>query len=215
MDAIEEPTAPAPAPAKPPPIPLDQITGLVLAGGRGTRMGSIDKGLQTFQGKPMAQHSIERLRPQVGCLFINANQNVEIYEGYGIPVLPDVTPDYAGPLAGIEAGMLACTTPYIITAPCDSPLFPEDLVARLSYALLRGDNDVAFPITGYGPLRESHPVFAMLKTSLLPDLSLYLKKGGHKMLTWFASKNMVQVFFEDDYAFRNINTLDELRRLEG
>ena len=191
-----------------------KITGLILAGGRGMRMGAVDKGLQPFRGTTMVEHAIARLAPQVDFLMLNANQNSAIYAGFGVPVWPDARPDYAGPLAGIEAGLRHCSTPYLMTVPCDSPFLPHDLVARLSAAMLEQDAEIAIPVTGSGAERQSQPVFALLKVSLLDELATFLQNDGHKMMAWFAAQKLVEVFFEDEAAFRNINTLEELQRFE-
>ena len=113
-------------------IDTKDITGLILAGGRGSRMGGVDKGLQNHLGMPLAMHALLRLGPQVGEIMINANRNLGAYEAMGVPVWPDTLPDYAGPLAGFLAGLEHCETPYLVTVPCDSPLFPDDLVQRLA-----------------------------------------------------------------------------------
>ena len=109
-------------------LPREQVTGLILAGGRGSRMGGVDKGLQNFRGLPLAMHAMLRLAPQVGEVMINANRNLGAYESFGAPVWPDALPDFAGPLAGFLAGLERCETPYMVTVPCDTPLFPSDLV---------------------------------------------------------------------------------------
>ena len=190
------------------------ITGLILAGGRGTRMGSVDKGLQSFRGMPMALQVLQRLRPQVDALLINANQNLAAYEAFGVPVAPDAIDGFAGPLAGLQAGLMHCATPYLVTAPCDSPLLPTDLVARLAAGLHAAQADVALAVTGAGASLQPHPVFCLVRTSLLPGLSAYLQGGGRKVDAWFATLAMTRVHFEDENAFRNINTLDELRQFD-
>jgi molybdenum cofactor guanylyltransferase len=191
------------------------ITGLILAGGRGSRMGGVDKGLQTFRGMPMASHVMRRLAPQVTTLAINANQNLNNYRSLGPPVWPDAMPEFPGPLAGLQTGLMHCETPYLATAPCDSPFLPMDLVARLRDALEAKQADVAFAETGDGQSRQSHPVFCLLKTSLLPSLTGYLQTGERKMGAWFSSLHSVKVHFADEAAFQNINTLEELQRLEA
>lgn len=191
------------------------ITGLILAGGRGSRMGHVDKGLQPFRGVPMALHVMMRLSPQVGALMINANQNLAPYEGFGVSVWPDELAGFAGPLAGLQAGLSHCDTPYLVTAPCDSPFLPTDLVARLSQALLIEDTDLAVAVTGAGDTRQAHPVFCLLKSTLLPHLTAYLQGGGRKVDAWYASLKVVEVHFDDEAAFRNINTLEELRKFEA
>lgn len=190
------------------------ITGLILAGGRGIRMGSVDKGLQLFRGNPMVQQVMQRLAPQVGQILINANQNTEIYLGLGAPVWSDVIPDFAGPLAGVHTGLSHCGTEFLVTVPCDSPLLPTDLVARLWLGLQSQDASIAVAVTGHGASRQSHPVFCMMKTALLPELTSYLARGGRKIDTWHKAMAAIDVVFDDDGAFANINTWDELQRLE-
>jgi len=192
-----------------------QITGLILAGGRGTRMGTVDKGLQTFRNAPMALHVMMRLQPQVGTIMINANQNLGAYESFGIPVWPDEMTGFAGPLAGLQTGLIHCETDYLVTSPCDSPFLPTDLVARLSTALEENDADLAVAVTGEGETRQPHPVFCLVKASLLPHLTLYLQAGERKFDKWYSSLKTAEVHFADDDAFRNINTLDELHTFEN
>lgn len=194
---------------------IDQITGLILAGGRGSRMGNVDKGLQIFRGAPMALHVLMRLRPQVGELMINANQNLAPYESFGVPVWPDELQGFAGPLAGIQTGLIHCHTEYMVTAPCDSPFLPGDLVERLSDALQAQNADLAVAVTGNGETRQPHPVFCLLKSSLLQHLTQYLRDGGRKIDAWYATLAVAEVPFEDEAAFRNINTLDDLQKFEA
>ncbi len=189
------------------------ITGLILAGGRGTRMGSVDKGLQIFRGMPMVQHVATRLRPQVSHLMINANRNLTEYEAICSPVWPDTMADFPGPLAGLQTGLMHCRTPLLVTAPCDSPFVPLDLVARLQSGLTM-HIDMAVAVTGSADHPQSQPVFCLVKTSLLQHLTDYLRDGGRKFDAWYATLSVEQVHFEDEAAFRNINTLDELHKLE-
>lgn len=191
-----------------------QITGLILAGGRGSRMGSIDKGLAPLGGQPMVQHVIERLRPQVQQLLINANQNLAAYAAWGVPVWPDTMPDFAGPLAGLQTGLMHCTTPYLVTAPCDSPFLPLDLVQQLANALQAQDADLAVAVTGAGPSRQPHPVFCLAKVSLLPHLTDFLQGGGRKVDRWYSSLRVAEVHFAEESAFRNINTMAELQEAQ-
>lgn len=195
-------------------ISADQITGLILAGGRGTRMGGVDKGLQLFRGAPMALQVIERLAPQVGRLAINANQNQAAYISFGLPVWPDVISGFAGPLAGLQAGLSHCETPFLVTAPCDSPFLPSDLVSRLSQALTANRADVAVAATGEGNNRQAHPVFCLVRASVLAHLTEFLSKGGRKVDAWYASLAVEEVHFADENAFMNINTAEELKRSE-
>ncbi len=185
------------------------ITGIILAGGQGRRMGGVDKGLQPLAGKPMIEHVIARLAPQVDDLVINANQNLEAYAKFGHPVAPDVTGGFAGPLAGLQAGLQAATGDLVVTAPCDSPFLPGDLVARLSAAL--GDKDLAVAKTG----TQAHPVFALVRRDIADHLTAYLQGGGRKIDHWYATLKVVEVPFDDEAeAFSNINTRDELRAHE-
>ncbi len=187
------------------------ITGLILAGGMGRRMGQRDKGLQLFRGKPMAQWAIERLKPQVDSILINANQNAEAYAAFGYPVVADQVQGFAGPLAGLHAGLLECTTPLLVTVPCDSPFLPLDLVARLRAALEANNAKLAVAKTGDQP----HPVFSLVRREVLDSLTGFLVTGGRKIETWYAALKVVEVPFEDVQAFANINTLEELNLLSG
>jgi molybdopterin-guanine dinucleotide biosynthesis protein A len=186
-----------------------RICGLVLAGGQGRRMGGVDKGLQPLQGRPLMQHVIERLRPQVGDVLINANQNLERYAEFGCPVVPDRVGGFAGPLAGLDAGLHATDAPLIVTVPCDSPFLPRDLVARLAAARSAIDADVAVARTGNQP----HPVFALVCSRVRPHLADFLARGERKIDRWYASLNVVEVAFDDEVdAFANINTRAELEQ---
>ena len=183
----------------------EKISGIVLAGGQGRRMGGVDKGLQVLGDKAMVEHVIARLAPQVDEIVINANQNLEAYAKFGYPVAPDVTGGFAGPLAGLQAGLQAAKHALIVTAPCDSPFLPLDLVARLRAAM--GTNDLAVAKTG----TQAHPVFAMVRRVILDHLTAYLAGGGRKIDAWYATLKVVEVPFDDEAeAFSNINTRDEL-----
>lgn len=188
-----------------------KITGLILAGGMGRRMGGRDKGLQPFRGRPMAAWSIERLAPQVDALLINANQNIETYAAFGYPVLPDRIGGFAGPLAGLHTGLLAAETPLLVTVPCDSPFLPADLVVRLRAALEAHGADLAVARTGQQP----HPVFSLVRREVLAGLTTFLESGGRKIDAWYAALKVAEVPFADENAFSNINTLDELNQLES
>jgi molybdopterin-guanine dinucleotide biosynthesis protein A len=195
-------------------ISPDLITGLVLAGGRGSRMGGVDKGLQPWQGVPLALHALLRLQPQVGALMINANRNIGAYEAMGAPVFPDALADYPGPLAGFLAGLEQCNTPYLMTVPCDAPLFPTDLVARLADALAAADAEVAMPVTREDGRAQPQPVFCLLRADLLESLVRATAGGERKIDRWTGAHRCVQVPFDDVAAFANVNTLAELQRLE-
>jgi molybdenum cofactor guanylyltransferase len=187
------------------------ISGLILAGGMGRRMDSRDKGLVEFRGKPMVAHAIDRLRPQVTSLVINANRNIEIYAAFGFPVVSDEVSGFAGPLAGLHSGMHACETALIATVPCDSPFLPLDLIERLHAALQSQDADIAVASTG-GQLQ---PVFALYKTSLVASLEKFLIEGGRKIDKWYEQHKTVPVDFEDEHAFSNINSVEELASLSS
>ena len=193
-------------------IDKTQITGLILAGGKGTRMGSVDKGLQLFRDKPMVEQVLQRLHPQVGTLIINANRNLDAYATFGVPVYPDEFAGFAGPLAGLHAGLSHCETPYLVTAPCDSPFLPMDLVGRLSEALMAGQADIAVAVTGESAMPQRHPVFCLLSAHLKNDLADYLREGGRKMDAWLTRHPQVNVWFAEEAAFTNINTRAELKQ---
>lgn len=187
------------------------ICGLVLAGGQGRRMGGVDKGLQVLRGRPMVEHVIERLRPQVDEVLVNANQNLERYGVYGCPVVPDAVGGFAGPLAGLHAGMKSTRAPLILTVPCDSPFLPLDLAARLRAALEKNRADIAVAKTR----DQAHPVFALARTAVLPHLEAFLARGERKIDLWYASLRVVEVPFDDqEDAFSNINTPQDLARHE-
>ncbi|MCC7080032.1 MAG: molybdenum cofactor guanylyltransferase [Burkholderiales bacterium] len=184
------------------------VTGLILAGGQGRRMGGVDKGLQLLQGRPLIAWVLERLAPQVDEIFLSANQNLERYRSFGHPVLPDDVSGFAGPLAGLERGLALARNPLVATAPCDSPFLPSELVARLHQGLVQGDADLAVARTGEQP----HPVFCLCKRSLHADLRAFLGNGGRKIDAWYAHLQVVEVAFDDmPDAFSNINTHAELK----
>jgi len=204
-------------------IAQEEITGLILAGGRGSRMGGVDKGLQNLNGMPMALHTLLRLQMQTGQVMINANRNLAAYESFGVPVWPDVLADYAGPLAGFLTGLERCETPYLATVPCDTPRFPLDLVPRLAEALERENADIAMAAApeqdkdGQTKVR-TQPVFCLLRVELLESLVDFTHKGGRKIDAWTALHKTVVVPFDqpgdDPLAFSNANTLAELQQLE-
>jgi molybdopterin-guanine dinucleotide biosynthesis protein A len=194
-------------------IQREQITALILAGGRGSRMGGVDKGLQRLDGEPLVQHALRRIAPQVGSVMISANRNPEVYRGYGVPVLADADTDYPGPLAGFLAGLTHCRTDWMATVPCDTPRFPEDLVATLAAAA--GDARAVVAVTEEAGERQRQSVFCLLKADLHVDLAAYLAEGGRKIERWLERQGCVDVLFDDANAFFNANTIDELRRLGG
>jgi molybdopterin-guanine dinucleotide biosynthesis protein A len=196
-----------PDPADPGALPRGDVTGIVLAGGLGRRMGGVDKGLVMLEGRAMVEHVLDRLAPQVGAIVVNANQNRERYAAFGRPVVADAVGGFAGPLAGLHAGMTATATPFVVTVPCDSPFLPLDLVARLGGAVLAADAELGVART----FDQPHPVFALVRRDVLPNLAAFLAGGGRKIDAWYAALRVVEVAFDDCAdAFRNINTRDEL-----
>ena len=204
------------------PLPKDAITGVVLAGGRGARMGGVDKGLELFNALPLAQHSLRRLAPQVGATLVNANRHLEAYAALGAPVWPDsaALEDYAGPLAGFLTALEHCQTPYLVTVPCDTPLLPLDLVARLAQACSAHGADMAM---ARGPDQDGamrlQPVFCLMHTRVLDSLRRFTASGARRIDAWTAQHACEEVTFDlpgdDPHSFFNANTLAELRALEA
>ena len=195
-------------------ITNEDITGLILCGGRGSRMGGVDKGLQNHLGVPLALHALLRLQPQVGDVMINANRNLSAYESMGVPVWPDALPDYPGPLAGMLAGLEQCSTPWLVTVPCDSPNFPLDLVARLAAAAAEAQAEIAMVATVEDGRLQRQPVFCLLQSGLMESLVAFLHGGERKIARWTGQHRCVEVPFDDAQAFANANTLEELHRLQ-
>jgi molybdopterin-guanine dinucleotide biosynthesis protein A len=191
------------------------ITGLVLAGGRGSRMGGIDKGLQCHLGMPLALHALRRLAPQVATVMINANRNLASYEAMGVPVWPDATPDFSGPLAGMLAGLTHCQTAFLATVPCDTPNFPLDLIARLAGGLEDIDGEIAIAATREDGTLRAQPVFCLMRASLRESLSAFIDSGEHRTGLWSSRQRCAQVVFEETSAFFNVNTLAELEQLQS
>jgi molybdopterin-guanine dinucleotide biosynthesis protein A len=189
------------------------ITAVILAGGLGRRMGGVDKGLQQIHGQPMVQQVLNRLQPQVGRVLINANRHLDEYKGFGVPICSDSISGYAGPLAGIQAALLHTTTPYLVSVPCDSPLLPKDLVTRLASAMHQHTADAAVAVTGDPDQVQRHPVFLLLKSELRNSLERYLGSGGRKVDDWLASLKCIDVQFDDEMAFTNVNTPEDIAAL--
>ena len=193
------------------------ITGLILSGGQGKRMGVCDKGLQAFGEHCLALHVLQGLRNQGGNVAVNANQNLAQYERFGYPVWPDLHPDFCGPLAGVQTGLHHCHTRYLLTVPCDSPFLPNNLVGLLLQGLLEQDADLAIAVTEHRSttdgqlLRQAHPVFCLLNCNLLSHLNAFLDSGGRKFSQWYGELKVAEVVFQDAQAFRNINTLEQLQ----
>jgi molybdenum cofactor guanylyltransferase len=189
----------------------EAITGLILAGGRGQRLGGVDKGLQPWRGLPLVDHALARLAPQVREVMISANRNAPAYASRVTRVLADASDDFSGPLAGILAGLRAAATPWVAVVPCDSPCLPLDLVERLVLGLAGASGAVVRRANGDGALRLE-PVCCLLSTALADDLARHLAEGGRKVEGWL-SRHATPVLFErpgDDAAFANINTLADL-----
>jgi len=210
-------------------IPVARVAAVVLAGGRGSRMGGVDKGLQNFQGQSLALTALQRLRQQSvgapGLLAINANRNQTQYASFGVPVWSDTVPNYAGPLAGFLAALLQCQDhfDYLLCVPCDSPLFPLHLLQQLAQALVQEEADIAMPLApevqADGSVRLfAQPVFCLMRTSVRASLQEFVAGGGSKIGAWTATQRQTKVAFqgatEDPRAFANANTLDDLRHLE-
>lgn len=210
------------------PLPASSITGLVLAGGRGQRMGGADKGLQMLHGQPLAAHVLARLAPQVGTLMISANRNRDTYAELGAPwqarVIADTLADFPGPLAGLLAGLRAvsqnavdteATTEWLLSAPCDSPWLPADLAVRLAAAARAQGVPIATATTTDAAGEVSlHPVFALVHVSLADDLAAFLEAGERKVRAWYARHRAAEVAFADERAFYNINSFQELADLD-
>ena len=190
---------------------IGQVTGVILSGGRATRMGGVDKGLVAVDGKPMISWVIDALRPQVAELFINANRNLDQYRAFGLPVIDDGDREFRGPLAGIASGMRAASGKYVAFAPCDSPLVCSDLVARLYAAMSSAGTRIAAAHDG----ERLQPVFALLERSLLDDLVKYLDSGQRKIDRWYAEQGFASADFSDVVeTFANINAPEEKKALE-
>ncbi len=195
-------------------------------------MGGVDKGLQTFRGQALAWHAVQGLQAQTlgppGLIAINANRHQAEYRAWGYPVWSDTRPDFAGPLAGFETALEHCQQApgpfdYLLTVPCDSPLFPLDLMARLATALAQSGADMALAAisesnASTAQTLRAQPVFCLMKTSLLPGLQTYLAEGGRKAEAWAASNHTVTVPFltsqDAPRHFFNANTLAQLQELE-
>jgi molybdenum cofactor guanylyltransferase len=188
------------------------VTGVVLAGGRAQRMGGQDKGLLSLAGVTMVEHVLNALKPQVGRILINANRHHDLYAAYGYPVVPDNLEGFCGPLAGMASAMQAASTTYIVTAPCDSPFVPPDLVRRLYESLAVKQAEISTAHDG----ERLHPVFALLDCSLLPSLLDYLHGGGRKIETWYNQHRLAIADFSGcKDVFFNINTPEEIRDVES
>lgn len=212
-------------------IVAKDVCAVVLAGGLGSRMGGVDKGLQVLRGKALAHHAIDRLVQQTagspGLIAVNANRNASTYAAWGFPVWQDDIEGFAGPLAGFATALAHCASPefpYLLTVPCDSPVFPLDLLERLGQSLASHNADIAVASApesnqrGESQLR-TQPVFCLMRTALAPSLHHFLSQGGRKVDAWTGQHQTVEVAFnlphDDPQAFFNANTLAQLHSLEN
>jgi molybdopterin-guanine dinucleotide biosynthesis protein A len=196
-------------------ISTKDITGLILAGGRAQRMGGIDKGLIPFHGKPLIESAIAKLKPQVQTIVINANRSITKYAAYGYPVIMDETPDFSGPLAGFSVALKACKTPYLLTSPCDSPLLPNNLAKLLAAEMERGDFQLVYASSKEADGKVwAQPVFCLMRSNLQDSLNQFLQKGDLKIDRWFKELRSSTVVFDDPLVFANVNTPEELKKLE-
>ncbi|MBX3622559.1 MAG: molybdenum cofactor guanylyltransferase [Rhizobacter sp.] len=196
------------------PIDRQQVTGLVLAGGQGSRLGGLDKGLQRFQGQPLALRALQRLAPQVGPLMLSANRHLDTYRHMGATVWPD-PPElegYQGPLAGVMAGLMHVETPYLVAVPCDCPHFPADLVQALATTLRAQHADIAVAATRTGGQLRLEPAFCLMRAEVKDNLRAYLLSGERRIQRWTAGLRRAEAVFDDPAVFFNINTPDDLAR---
>ena len=196
-------------------ISTKDITGLILAGGRAQRMGGIDKGLIPFHGKPLIESAIAKLKPQVQTIVINANRNITKYATHGYSVIMDETPDFSGPLAGFSVGLKVCKTPYLLTTPCDSPLLPNNLAELLAAEMERGEFQLVYASSKEVDSKVwAQPVFCLMRSNLQDSLDQFLQKGDLKIDRWFKELHTSTVIFDDPLVFANVNTPEELKKLE-
>ena len=188
-----------------------KISAIILSGGRATRMNGLDKGLVQLQQKPLIAHVIARLKPQVDEIFINANREIAQYQVFGLPVLKDENEEFIGPLAGFSLGLQHAKHDYVLTVPCDSPLLPLDLAQRLMAALLEHGADIVVASSD----SNAHPVFCLMRKTMLPSLLAYVESGERRVSAWQKSQQYIEVDFSDcNDAFTNLNTFDSLAALE-
>lgn len=193
-------------------VTVSDVTGLVMAGGRATRMGGVDKGLVLFEGRPLAEHVVRRLAPQCRTLLVSANRNLSAYRALGLTPVTDRIPGFAGPLAGWEAACAVAKTKYVMSVPCDSPRVPENLAAKLSAALTAHPEARAAAPTVNG---KKEPVFALFESRLGDELAKALASGEHRVGMWLEGIGCVWVPFDDPAPFANFNTLEDLKMAEN
>lgn len=188
------------------------LSGLILAGGRATRMGGIDKGLVAFDGNCLIEHAIARLRPQVARIVISANRNIERYARYGWPVLEDTFGHFAGPLAGLLRALEQADEMPVLVVPCDAPLFPTQLAARLLAAYVKGATSAVIPHDG----SRLQTLFGLYSPAVLSSLTDYLAAGQRKVEIWVTTLSPVIVDFSSEHeAFMNINTETDLHTAQS
>ena len=189
----------------------DRITGIILAGGMARRMGGKDKGLIEVAGKPLVEHAIAALRPQVNSLIINTNRNLDRYRIYGLPMVVDSISGYHGPLTGMASCMCVVDSDLMVTVPCDSPNLPSDLVQRMYNGLVAKQAEISVAHDG----DYIQPVFALMHTGLLDSLLEFLNRGERKISKWYDQHKVATVDFSDKpEAFININTPDDINQIE-
>ena len=187
------------------------ITGVILAGGEARRMGGGDKGLVALCGKPLIEHVLAALSPQVDTIIINANRNRERYAAYGYPVVADSRKGFQGPLAGMLSCLEEAETEFMVTVPCDSPLLPDDLVARLFRQLSEEQAEISVAHNG----DRMQPVFALMAANLASSMQAFLDGGERKIDRWFEGHRLALTDFSDGpERFRNINNPAELAQME-
>lgn len=186
----------------------DQVTGVILAGGRSQRLGGLDKGLVEYQGRPLIEYAIAALRPQVSTIMISANRHLDRYARYGYPVLPDPWPDFRGPLAGIAAALKQAPTEYIITMPCDNPRLPANFV-QLMLSTLQHSQAEACALEHQ---RQLEPAYVLLPTRLYQNLMDYLDSGQRAVHGWLSQLHLARARYDEDsdIKFMNINTREDL-----
>jgi len=193
----------------------NNITAVILAGGKGRRLGGQDKGLVLYNNKPLIKHIIERIKPQVKTILINANRNQEIYASYGFSVISDELDDFQGPLAGFVTAMRTAKTRYIVTLPCDGPLLPKDLVARMINKIDNLQDVYSDTLCVAHDGERLQPVYALIPVGLIDSLEQFLTEGNRKIDLWYAKHDMQRVDFSDKpHAFDNINTEEQRLNME-
>ena len=193
-------------------IPVEDISAVILAGGRARRMDGEDKGLIELKGRPLIDYITSALRPQVGEILVNANRNLDRYRAFGYPVIEDIMGDFFGPLVGMATGMQATDKPYLLTVPCDSPFIPAHLAATLYHAMNNENAELSVAHDG----ARMQPVFALLDCELLPSLLNYLNEGGRKIDTWYAQHRLALADFSvAPETFLNLNTPEDKAKLES